>query len=314
MPEFFTISSVIFIMEILTPPPLKHGDRIAILSPASIIKPQVVYSTLPILTDMGWVAYVGENTFGRHGTYAGTDDQRYRDLENALTDPDTRAIICARGGYGAVHLLEKLNKIPLRNDPKWIVGYSDISALHALMSSHGIKSIHAPMTKHIAEHHGNDEDSRRLFALLRGETPDIRVDSFSKNRCGSSEGILLGGNLAVIAGLISTPFDVCRPGSILFIEDVSEPIYKVERILYTLKLNGTLEKLAGLIVGRFTNYTGDRDNDTMEDMIQSMVAEYDYPVAYNVPIGHVDHNIPMLCSSTVSLNVTPTGTVIRTIA
>lgn len=292
-------------MEILTPPALRHGDRVAILSPAGIIKPQLVYTTLPVLVDQGWVAYVGENTFGRHGTYAGTDEQRYNDLEAALTDPDTRAIICSRGGYGAVHLLDRINRLPLRDDPKWIVGYSDISALHALMSSHGIKSIHAPMTKHIAESHGKDEDSQRLFALLRGETPDVSVTPHSKNRCGKATGILLGGNLAVISGLISTPFDVFRPGSILFIEDVSEPIYKIERILYTLKLNGILGQLAGLVVGKFTNYVPDRDNATMEDMIQKMVEEYDYPVAYNFPIGHVDHNIPMLCSSTSTLTVTP---------
>lgn len=292
-------------MEILTPPALRPGDRVAIISPAGIIKPQLVYTTLPVLVDQGWVAYVGENTFGRHGTYAGTDEQRYNDLEAALTDPDTRAIICSRGGYGAVHLLDRLNRLPLRDDPKWIVGYSDISALHALMSSHGIKSIHAPMTKHIAESHGKDEDSQRLFALLRGETPDVSVTPHSKNRCGKATGTLLGGNLAVISGLISTPFDVFRPGSILFIEDVSEPIYKIERILYTLKLNGILGQLAGLVVGKFTNYVPDRDNATMEDMIQKMVEEYDYPVAYNFPIGHVDHNIPMLCSSTSTLTVTP---------
>lgn len=292
-------------MEILTPPALRPGDRVAIISPAGIIKPQLVYTALPVLVDQGWVAYVGENTFGRHGTYAGTDEQRYNDLEAALTDPDTRAIICSRGGYGAVHLLDRLNRLPLRDDPKWIVGYSDISALHALMSSHGIKSIHAPMTKHIAESHGKDEDSQRLFTLLRGETPDVSVAPHSKNRCGKATGTLLGGNLAVISGLVSTPFDVFRPGSILFIEDVSEPIYKIERILYTLKLNGILGQLAGLVVGKFTNYVPDRDNATMEDMIQKMVEEYDYPVAYNFPIGHVDHNIPMLCSSTSTLTVTP---------
>ncbi len=300
-------------MEILTPPPLKHGDRIAIVSPAGIIKPQLVYITLPVLTDEGWVPYIGEHTFNRYGTYAGTDDERYSDLETALTDPDTRAIICSRGGYGAVHLLDRLNRLPLRDDPKWIVGYSDISALHALMSAHGIKSIHAPMAKHIAEHHGRDEDSRRLFDMLRGENQTIRIKPFDKNRLGKAEGVLLGGNLAVIAGLISTPFDVFRPGAILFIEDVAEPIYKVERILYTLKLNGSLEKLAGLIVGRFTNYVADRDNATMEDMIETMVAGYGYPVAYNVPIGHVDHNIPMMCSSTVSLTVDPAGVAIKTL-
>lgn len=300
-------------MEILTPPPLKHGDRIAIVSPAGIIKPQLVYTALPIFTDQGWVPYVGEHTFNRHGTYAGTDEERYSDLEAALTDPDTRAIICSRGGYGAVHLLERLDKLPLRYDPKWIVGYSDISALHALMSKHGIKSIHAPMVKHIAEHLGRDEDSKRLFDLLRGENPSVHVKPFYKNRNGEAEGMLSGGNLAVIAGLISTPFDLFKPGSILFIEDVSEPIYKVERILYTLKLNGVLGKLSGLIVGRFTNYVADRDNDTMEDMIQNIVAEYNYPVAYNVPIGHVDHNIPMVCSSTISLSVDSSGVSIKTL-
>lgn len=300
-------------MEILTPPPLKPGDRIAIVSPAGIIKPQLVYTALPIFTDQGWVPYVGEHTFNRHGTYAGTDEERYSDLETALTDQDTRAIICSRGGYGAVHLLERLDKLPLRDDPKWIVGYSDISALHALMSKHGIKSIHAPMVKHISEHLGRDEDSKRLFALLRDENQAVYIKPFNKNRYGKAEGTLLGGNLAVIAGLISTPFDVFKPGSILFIEDVSEPIYKVERILYTLKLNGVLGKLSGLIVGRFTNYVADRDNDTMEDMIQTIVAEYDYPVAYNVPIGHVDHNIPMVCSSTISLSVDSSGVSIKTL-
>ncbi|MDE6765249.1 MAG: LD-carboxypeptidase, partial [Duncaniella sp.] len=126
-------------MEILTPRPLAAGDRVAVLSPSSIIKPQVVYQALPAFTSRGWAAYVGRHTFDRHGTYAGSDDDRYADLEAALLDPDTRAIICSRGGYGAVHLLERLNRLPLRDDPKWIVGYSDISALHALMTSHGIE-------------------------------------------------------------------------------------------------------------------------------------------------------------------------------
>ena len=152
---------------ILTPRPLRHGDRVAIVSPAGIIKPQVVYNSLPVLADCGWVPYVGKNTFGRFGTFAGTDDERYADLEAALLDPDTRAIICSRGGYGAVHLLDRLDRLPLRDDPKWIVGYSDISALHALMTRHGIKSVHAPMTKHISENRGRDTDSRRLSKFFQ---------------------------------------------------------------------------------------------------------------------------------------------------
>lgn len=292
-------------LPILTPRPLAKGDRVAIVSPAGIIKPQIVYNSLPVLADRGWVPYVGENTFNRYGTFAGTPDERYADLESALLDPDTRAIICARGGYGAVHLLERLDKLPLRDDPKWIVGYSDISALHALMTRHGIKSIHAPMTKHIAQHHGNDSDSLRLFAQLEGERPASRADGHEHNRPGRAEGLLVGGNLAVIAGLLSTPFDVIKPGRILFIEDIAEPIYKIERILYTLRLSGVLASLGGLVVGRFTDYAPDRGSRTMEEMISRMVAGYDYPVAYNFPVGHVDHNLPMICSETVTLEVNP---------
>lgn len=297
-------------MDILTPRPLRPGDRVAVLSPSSIIKPQVVYNALPALTSQGWAAYVGEHTFDRHGTYAGTDDARYDDLETALLDPDTRAIICSRGGYGAVHLLERLNRLPLRDDPKWIVGYSDISALHALMTSHGIRSIHAPMCKHIAGSGGRDADSRRLFDILSGQLDDVEIASHPLNRYGEATVRLTGGNLAVIAGLISTPFDVMTPGNILFIEDIAEPIYKVERIFYNLRLSGVLESLGGLVVGRFTDYNPDRDNDSMEEMIARMTDGYDYPVAFGVPVGHVNHNIPLVCSATVNLTVGPAGATI----
>lgn len=297
--------------EILIPAPLKAGDRIAIAAPASIIKPQVVYRCMEVLRDHGWDPYVTENTFGRFGTYSGTPRQRGDDLETALTDPSTRAILCARGGYGFVHLIERLDKLPLRDDPKWIVGYSDISAFHALMSRHGIASIHAPMTKHIAELKGEDEDSLTLFSILEGNLPAIDIEPHDLNRTGTATAQLTGGNLAVIAGLINTPWDVIRPGNILFIEDVSEPVYKVERIFYTLKLSGVLEKLAGLVVGRFTQYQPDADYTSMEQMIASMVAPYDFPVAFNVPIGHVDHNIPIPCSLTATLDVRPTGVTVR---
>lgn len=293
------------VTDILIPAPLKEGDRIAIAAPASIIKPQVVYRCMEVLRDRGWDPYVTQNTLGRFGTYSGTPRQRGDDLEVALTDPSTRAIICARGGYGFVHLLERLDRLPFRDDPKWVVGYSDISAFHALMSRHGIVSVHAPMTKHIAQNNGMDEDSMTLFSILEGDLPAINVDAYGLNRCGTVTAPLVGGNLAVIAGLISTPWDIIKPGRILFIEDVSEPVYKIERIFYTLKLNGVLEQLAGLVVGRFTQYQPDADFSSMEQMIASMVAPYDYPVAFNVPIGHVDHNIPVPCSLTATLDVTP---------
>ena len=141
----------------------------------------------------------------------------------------------------------------------------------------------------------------------------MEVEAHPLNRPGKAEGLLAGGNLAVIAGLVSTPFDVIRPGTILFIEDIAEPIYKVERILYTLRLSGALGSLGGLIVGQFTDYAPDRNSPTMEAMISRMVEPFDFPVAFGFPIGHVDHNIPMTCSSEVALDVSSDTTLLSTI-
>lgn len=282
---------------------MREGDRIAILSPAGIVKPQNVYGAVEVLKDLGWEPYVTEHALGRHGTYAGTASQRYEDLEKAILDPSTRAIMCSRGGYGAVHLLERLNKLPLRDNAKWIIGFSDISALHALMSAHGIMSIHGHMTSHLTSSGGRDDDSLALFDILRGEHVGYDFPGHRYNREGKASGKLLGGNLAVISDLIGTPFDVIEPGTILFLEDVSEPVYKIERVMYQLRLSGVLERLAGLVVGHFTEYSPDVDNASMESMIHEMVSPYSYPVAFQAPIGHVSHNIPLTVSAPATLTV-----------
>lgn len=293
-------------MKTIIPAPLRPGDRIAIVSPAGITRPQNVYRALPYLEDNGWDPYVAPNAFKRFGTYSGTPDQRYADLEQAFLDPSTRAILCSRGGYGVVHLLERLSKLPLRRDPKWVIGYSDISALHGLMASKGIASIHSPMAKHIADNHGDDPDTKALFEILKGNGQKFNVEPHPFNQPGTVTGTLYGGNLAVLTGLIGTPYDILRPDTVLFIEDVSEPIYKIERMMYSLRLSGVLGKVKGLIVGRFTEYSADPDNENMEEMIRDCIAGVaDCPVAFHVPVGHVDHNIPLVEGASVTLSVAP---------
>lgn len=294
-------------MNFLTPGPLVQGDRIAIVSPAGIIRPQLVYEAAHVFSDRRLQVVVGPHAFDRYGTFAGTDRDRLEDLEQALTDPSIRAIVCSRGGYGSVRLIERLDRLPLRDDPKWVVGYSDVSALHALMSRHAIKSLHAPMCRHLAETHGRDLHSQRLFDLLGGKDREVTFDASPLNRHGSATGRLAGGNLAVISALVATPYDVIRPGTILFIEDIAEPIYKVERILYALRLSGVLGRLGALIVGQFTRYEPSRDYARMETMISAMVEPYAYPVVYNAPIGHVSDNIPMVCGDYVRLTVDTGG-------
>ncbi len=285
------------------PKPLSQGDRIAIVSPAGYIDPRHVHAAVDVLQQQGWRPYIGDHALGRSGSYSGTDTERFHDLSRALCDPSVRAVICSRGGYGAVHLLERLDALPIAADPKWLVGFSDISALHALMAQKGIVSVHAPMTKDIALGPENP-DIAELFSILRGNRPVQRFQASQFDRPGIATGRLLGGNLAVIAELIGTPFDVIRPGSILFIEDVEEPIYKTERILYQMRLSGRLSSLAGLIVGQFTGSRPNANYSIVEEMIADMVYPYDFPVAMNVPFGHVDHNIPLLSGARATLRVT----------
>lgn len=291
---------------IIFPAPLHEGDKIVFCSPAGNIKPEKVEKAADVLRQQGWRVEIMPHALGKHGSYSGTADERYADLERALLDPDVKAIICSRGGYGVVHILDRLNKLDLRANPKWIAGFSDISALHALMAVNGIASIHSSMAGQIMLG-PDDPDNAALFGILRGERPAYTFDGHSFDRCGLATGKLLGGNVAVLADLINTPYDIIEPGTILFIEDVAEPIYKIERILYQLKLNGVLSKLNGLIVGQFTDYKPDENHNDMYEMIRDLTAEYDYPIAFDVPVGHVDHNVPLIESAQVTLKVSPSG-------
>jgi len=256
-----------------------------------------------VLNSRGWEVITGDHTFDRHGTFAGTDEARLADLSAALTNPAVKAIMCSRGGYGAVHLLSGLDKLPLENNPKWLIGYSDISAIHALLTSRGIASIHAPMTKHIADNGVDDPDTRALFDILEGTGVEYTLSPDSHNHEGEASGMLVGGNFSVIADLIGTPWDVIKPGRILFIEDIGEPLYKIERMIYQLKLSGVLDTLAGLIVGKFSGCAPDVDFPSATELIARLTEDCTYPIAFEVPVGHVAHNIPLICGAGCTLTV-----------
>lgn len=291
----------------LYPRPIQPGDKIAILAPAGPIDSLIVDSAAAVLRQVGYEPVIYPHTFGKHGHFSGTHSERLADMRAALCDTSIRAILCARGGYGVVHNLDSLAMLPLRDDPKWIIGFSDISALHALMASQGIASVHASMAKQVMLG-PDDELNSYLLDILQGRFPTYRFAPSEYNHPGHAEGKLLGGNLAVIADLIATPFDIIQPGTILFIEDVSEPIYKIERILYQLRLMGILPKLNGLIIGQFTDYKPDKVHESMEQMLAEALAPYpELPVAFGAPIGHVDYNLPVVESAYATLDITPEG-------
>ena len=292
--------------ELIFPAPLKKGDKIVFCSPAGTIKPKKVEKAVEVLRAEGWKVEVMPHALGKYGSFSATADERFDDFSKALLDPEVKAIICSRGGYGVVHILDRLAALDLRANAKWIAGFSDISAIHALMAANGIASLHSSMAAQIMLG-PDDPDNIEMFAILRGNRPAYTFDGYKYDRCGIAIGKLLGGNFAVIAELIATPYDIIQPGTILFIEDIAEPIYKIERMLYQLKMSGVLARLNGLIVGQFTDYKPDDNFDDMYDMIRNMLMPYDYPVAYNVPVGHVDHNLPLIESATVTLKVSPSG-------
>ncbi len=284
---------------------MQPGDKIAIVSPASIINPDYVEGAVATLRQQGWIPVVYPHALGTSGSYSGSIEDRLGDLQGALTDPEIRAVLCSRGGYGVVHLMESLSNIDLRKDAKWLIGFSDISALHALMASQGVASVHASMCKHLALR-PDDSVSKSLFSILRGEKVQYQVDGHPLNRQGVVAGRLVGGNMAVLGGLIGSQYDLFQrfgDDTILFIEDIAEPIYKIERILYQLRLSGVLSHLKGLVVGQFTEYNPDRNYNDIYDMIAEMVAPYDYPVAFNFPIGHVDVNLPIIESANYALEI-----------
>lgn len=291
------------------PPLLTDGDVVALLSPASAIDPTLLDGAAAALSAEGFTPRIMPHAKGSSGSFSATAANRLADIDAAICDPEVKAIICGRGGYGAVHMLSNIRL----SRPVWLAGFSDISALHALWHSNGIRSIHSSMAKEltICECPAN-EANRRLFNILRtGMMPSIEFPSHPLNRNGIAFGIMRGGNLAVLDGLVSTPFDLMAlPDTILVIEDIAEPIYKVERMLMRLKLSGVLDRLRGLIVGQFTDYRPSRDWQNMYDMIASLTTDVPYPVAFNAPIGHVAANLPFIQGAEVTLTVSPKTTII----
>lgn len=288
------------------PRPLRKGDTIAIVSPASIIDPSLVERAAATLSLLGYNVKVMPHALGASGSYSGSIEERLVDFTEAWLNPDVRAILCSRGGYGCVHLLDTLASFDLSSDPKWLIGFSDVSALHALLSSRDIVSIHGSMAKALALNSHDAPFNAMLLNVLRGERPALQFPVHKYNRQGTASGTLLGGNLAVLQALIGTPYDIFN-NAILFIEDVAEPIYKIERILYQLRLAGRLSTLKGLIIGQFTLYDPDKNFSDINDMIAPLLSDLNIPIAFNAPFGHIKENMPILHGAQATLSVNPTS-------
>ncbi len=294
---------------------LRPGDKVAIVSPASWVSAANIQAAATVIEQWGYTPVVGRNSgAGWHG-FAGTLEQRQHDFITALQDTSVKAIFCTQGGYGSVQLLCELPVTELRNNPKWIIGFSDVTALHSAWVSAGIMSVHANMAARLRVAHGQDTTMRALRGLLQGRMPSYTVPSHSRNVTGKAHGVIVGGNLTVMNSLAGSQYDMLSPAFmaqhdvILFIEDVHERIYHVDRLLHSLKLRGILPRLKGLIVGSFTDYRKNDDWATMTDMLSHYLKDYTFPIAYGFPVGHVgSENFPIIEGCAATLVVGPEST------
>lgn len=289
----------------MTPPFLKPYDKVAIVSPAGNIDKKYIDGAVKILADWGLCPVVSEFALGQDGRFSGTVEQRFNDLQQAIDDDEVKAILCSRGGYGMMQIVDMLDLTSFEIHPKWIIGFSDITVLHSATSTIDVVSIHSIMAKHLTELPADSFPVSMLHDILFGKAlPDISIKPHPLNREGKTEGVIVGGNLSVLFGLRGTHFDLDAYEKILVIEDIDEKPYHIDRMMQNLKIGGVLENLTGLIVGQFTDCTEDPlMGKTVYEIIADAVSEYDYPVCFNFPTGHVENNLPLLLGAEATLIV-----------
>lgn len=286
-------------------PYLKKGDKVAITCPAKKL-PIPMTDAIKLLTSWGLEVILGETVTASFHQFAGDDELRAKDLQRFIEDDSIKAIIAARGGYGTIRMVDMVNFSHMAINPKWLVGFSDITLLHAhIIANYNLPCIHGQMPLNIPD--ASAYSLETLRKALFGEELSYQLNANTLNRTGDAKGILIGGNLSLLVAINGSLSDMDYSGKILFIEDVGEYLYAVDRMLRCLKRAGKLKNLAGLIVGGFTDM---KDNDipfgqTIPELVMDVVGEYDYPVCFDFPAGHVSNNCSLILGVPIQLSVHP---------
>lgn len=301
-------------MHPIVPPTLRPGDTIAIVPTARAIQPEELRDGIALAERWGLRVRLGAGIGRKRFQQAGDEHERAADLQAAIDDPEVKAIWCARGGYGTVRVMPHVDLRPLRQRPKWLIGFSDVTVLHSALTNLGVASLHGPMPFAIGPKTEAAKEGLRevLFGGDDGRSLSvIRSPLTTENRPGTCEGIITGGNLSVLYSLRGTPMDIDPRGRILFLEDLDELRYHADRMVQNLRHGGWFSELAGLIVGGMTDMRDKNADDPfgmeVEEMITEAVAPYSYPVCYGFPAGHIADNRPLVLGANAKLSVTPEG-------
>jgi muramoyltetrapeptide carboxypeptidase len=292
-------------------PYLKKGDKVAITCPAKKL-PIPMTDAVKLLTSWGLEVVLGDTVNASYHQFAGDDAFRAADFQRFIDDNSVKAIFAARGGYGTIRMVDLVDFDKLKIHPKWLVGFSDITLLHShIIGNYSLPCIHGQMPLNIPD--ASAYSLATLRKALFGETLSYHVPPVSLNRLGEANAILIGGNLSLLLAIINSVSDVDYSGKILFIEDVGEYLYAIDRMLRALKRAGKLKHLAGLIVGGFS---GLKDNEipfgqTLPEIIMDVVADYNYPVCFDFPAGHITDNCSLILGKTLNLAVSAEGATIN---
>lgn len=292
----------------MKPPFLKPNNQIRIVSPSGSIESKYIVGAKKTLNSWGLNVTEGKFARTKYGRFGGTEAQRIADLQEALDDPSVNAILCSRGGYGVAQIIDKLDFSTFVKSPKWLIGFSDITILHNAISNLGVASVHGIMAKHLTQFSADSIHVQKCREILFGQMPTYTTKKHVLNRVGKVQGKLIGGNLSVLIGLRGSQFDLDYKNNILFIEDIAERPYHIDRMLQNLRFSGALAQLSGLVVGQFSDCEEDPlMKKSVAQIIASAVSEYNYPVCFNFPAGHVDDNFPLILGESVHFEVTKKG-------
>ena len=290
----------------LKPPSLNKGDKIGIVAPARKITEKEIQPALNIIENWGFKVVPGNHLFEQFHQFAGNDKHRLLDMQTMLDDPDIKAILCARGGYGTLRIIDHLDFTSFKQKPKWIIGYSDITVLHAhIHANFGIETMHATMPLNFPVNGKENVSLQTLRKALQGEKLNYSIKAHSLSRYGQTSGLLTGGNLSMLYSLNATASDVDTKNKILFIEDVDEYLYHIDRMMLNLKRSGKLAHLAGMIVG---GMTGMKDNDipfgkNAYEIIKENISLFKFPVLFGFPAGHENENRVLILGREIKLTV-----------
>lgn len=290
--------------EIIHPKALNPGDAIGIVSTARKISQEELQPAIEQIEKWGFEAVTGENLFAKHHQMAGTAEQRLSDFQQMLDDPKIKAIFCARGGYGTVQIIDQIDFSAFRKNPKWICGYSDVTVLHNhIFQNHGVATLHSTMPINFAKN--TPEALQSLYDALTGKKPKFEFTPEEGSRAGTAKGRMIGGNFSILYSLTGTASQLDTSGQILFLEDLDEYLYHIDRMMMNLKRAGMIENLAGLIIGGMT----DMNDNTIpygysaKETIIEHVKDYDFPVAFGFPCGHLDGNMAWVHGEIIEMEV-----------